>query len=566
MATAAITSVPFNPHQSTFELSHLGAHPHRTDGVHGGRRSARSQSTVVSADEVKRVVQRAVGSKEGEENAAVAANRAALHVASQARVSAWGNTVSGLRRQKLQARAERFKAEEEERQKMDKEYAKEREEKRARDVERARAIMYDAKDEVKTFHSKVLLYQVMKKKQHEISNLLNFKSVNEEEQTLAHALLQEQGTVEAKKAQRLQLAREQEKQISEKEVKKDMAKRAHLEEGANIRALDATYQQQQRIATAQRRAHELAIHNDLVRMLQDHKQSQEEETRKELEENSKVAAWSERKEAFDKAKKEAEKHWMLEKFRVAEALGQSRAQEDAQVNAQYELEVENSLKAKDEKERKLEDGKRAQREQLAREKRAYYEHHLTVQKEQQEAKKEHRRQEFELNQKLWVQATAQELRRRQTQVENGKKMLEFHRSQVTAKRARETAIAEASAQFDKQTLQSQISDEKRFLSYCEGLAHEPWARENTRLQKYVSDTVSRRTADLASKEKRDFRSPFDDERSHKSTGRRLGLTTFANHSAEAESAAPVREERIISSAASTTARIIGRAKPSVSSI
>ncbi|KAJ3309324.1 hypothetical protein HDU93_005533, partial [Gonapodya sp. JEL0774] len=270
--------------------------------------------------EVQRVVQIAVGSTRAtEERLALATDRTTLHAASLARVATWGNTISGLRRQKLQARTERLRAEEEERAKLDREHAKEKEEKRAKDIERAKKIMYDAKDEVKTFHSKVLLYQVMEERDHQlklkqqrknISSVLNFKFTNEGEQLLANELVAEKEKVESQKLRRMQLAREQEKQMAEKKAHKEEENKARLSEGARARLAATVYQEQQRRLSAQRRGEAISIHEDLVRMLEEHKRELVQEAKRNDEENANVVAWAERKDAYNKAKRDAEKHWM----------------------------------------------------------------------------------------------------------------------------------------------------------------------------------------------------------------------------------------------------------------
>jgi len=94
--------------------------------------------------------------------------RVRLQKLSQDRVSKWPNTLEAERKKKEARRAQRFDEEEEQRKKIDKEEAAIQGEKRRMAIERANKMLYDDNDRVKTFHSCLLLSDVMKEREAQI--------------------------------------------------------------------------------------------------------------------------------------------------------------------------------------------------------------------------------------------------------------------------------------------------------------------------------------------------------------------------------------------------------------
>ncbi|XP_075685539.1 cilia- and flagella- associated protein 210 isoform X2 [Rhinoderma darwinii] len=94
--------------------------------------------------------------------------REALHLRSKEMVKNWTNTISGLRKEKLQAKKLREESEEEEKKKHDLEEAQYQAEKRRQAIENARVKQYYQNDKVKTFHSALLLTEVMKERDAQI--------------------------------------------------------------------------------------------------------------------------------------------------------------------------------------------------------------------------------------------------------------------------------------------------------------------------------------------------------------------------------------------------------------
>ncbi|XP_056391585.1 cilia- and flagella- associated protein 210 [Hyla sarda] len=94
--------------------------------------------------------------------------REALHLQSKELVKNWTNTLSGLRKEKLQAKKLREEREEEEKKRIDLEEAQYQAEKRKQAIENARIKQYNQNDRVKTFHSALLLTEVIKERDAQI--------------------------------------------------------------------------------------------------------------------------------------------------------------------------------------------------------------------------------------------------------------------------------------------------------------------------------------------------------------------------------------------------------------
>merc|ERR1719310_1702284 len=94
--------------------------------------------------------------------------RVRLQKLSNDRVSRWPNTIEAERKKKEAARLQRLEDEESERKKIDKEEAAIQGEKRRMAIERANKMLYDDNDRVKSFHSQLLLSDVLKEREAQI--------------------------------------------------------------------------------------------------------------------------------------------------------------------------------------------------------------------------------------------------------------------------------------------------------------------------------------------------------------------------------------------------------------
>merc|ERR1719377_512849 len=155
-----------------------------------------------------------------------------LHHKSQARAKTWDNTLEGSRRKKAEDRQKKFEAEELERQKVDAEEAKIQLDQRKATIDRANKLLYDESDRMKSFHSKMMVCDVLAEREAQVNlkeELSKLEQIREErllemerqnyrkmlERELKEKEQKEVVSQVAAKAQKVQLAEYKEKKLSD---------------------------------------------------------------------------------------------------------------------------------------------------------------------------------------------------------------------------------------------------------------------------------------------------------------------------------------------------------------
>merc|ERR1712195_261415 len=121
--------------------------------------------------------------------------RVRLQKISQDRVSRWPNTLEAERKKKEARRQQRHDEEEVQRKKIDKEEAVIQGEKRRMAIERANKMLYDDNDRVKSFHSALLLSDVMKEREAQIE-VTRQRTKNERRRDKHWAMMQDEAIEE----------------------------------------------------------------------------------------------------------------------------------------------------------------------------------------------------------------------------------------------------------------------------------------------------------------------------------------------------------------------------------
>merc|ERR1719456_1345192 len=186
-----------------------------------------------------------------------------LHAKSQARAKTWGNTLEGSRRKKAEERQAKFDGEELERQKIDAEEARIQLDSRKRTIDRANKLLHDESDRMKSFHSKMMLCDVLAEREAQVNlkeELNKLEQIREErffemekqnyrkmlERELKEKEEKEAISRVAAKAQKVQLAEYKEKRLVEIE---DL-----ILEGEMLRNKAVEDMEQERVAERKRRA------------------------------------------------------------------------------------------------------------------------------------------------------------------------------------------------------------------------------------------------------------------------------------------------------------------------
>ncbi|KAM3915847.1 cilia- and flagella- associated protein 210 [Leptodactylus fuscus] len=174
-----------------------------------------------------------------------------LHLRSKELVKNWTNTISGLRKEKLQAKKLREEREEEEKKRIDLEEAQYQAEKRRQAIEKARLKQYYQNDKVKTFHSALLLTEVMKERdaQIELKNKRMNMNNRQDKDTLAkmqreleESIYNDQQKALQRLTERKNNAHDLLKQIEEHNHAADLEKRTNYRESEEIQRQARLYE------------------------------------------------------------------------------------------------------------------------------------------------------------------------------------------------------------------------------------------------------------------------------------------------------------------------------------
>merc|ERR1719502_2440071 len=93
----------------------------------------------------------------------------ALHKQSQARAKTWSNTLEGSRRKKAEEKRKKQDMQELDRQAVDAEEAKIQLEQRKKTIDRANKLLYDESDRMKSFHSKMMVCDVLAEREAQVA-------------------------------------------------------------------------------------------------------------------------------------------------------------------------------------------------------------------------------------------------------------------------------------------------------------------------------------------------------------------------------------------------------------
>jgi len=341
--------------------------------------------SVVTGSELDRIRQSLVPSTMLENKRTTRA--AELHQKSQARAATWGNTLEGGRKKKAEERRQKFEKEELERQKIDAEEASIQLEQRKHTIDRANKLLYDESDRMKSFHSKMMLCDVLAEREAQVNlkeELNKLEQIREErflemerqnyrkmlERELREKEEKEEISKVAAKAQKVQLAEYKEKRLSEME---DL-----IMEGEMLRNKAVEDMEQERVAERKRRAQAAQALVETQKANTYLKQIRAEDLLRQTREEEKIEEYAKRKEQMLELRKQKEQEVFKAKQAQrqkmidmqAQRLSDMQSSEEQRLEKQVlEKELENEQKrlAKAEKMRKWqEDIDQSRRRQIDR--------------------------------------------------------------------------------------------------------------------------------------------------------------------------------------------------------
>jgi len=333
-------------------------------------------ATIISASEFERIQQTLLPENERPQKGGTLGNGTAkqkrdmamdLHHKSQARAKTWDNTLEGSRRKKAEDKRKKMDLEELDRQKIDAEEAKIQLDQRKSTIDRANKLLYDESDRMKSFHSKMMVCDVLAEREAQVSlkdELKKLEHVREdrflemEKQNYRKMLEREMKEKETKEELSRLAARAQKEQLAEYKEKKFREIEDQMLEGELLRRKAIEDLEAERKAERKRRGMAVQALAETQKANDYLKQIRAEDSLRQQREEEKVQDYAQRKEKLLELRKQKEDEVFQQKQasrnqmidaqarRLAEMKGNEDQRIEKQV-AQKEADDENKRLAKE---------------------------------------------------------------------------------------------------------------------------------------------------------------------------------------------------------------------------
>ncbi|KAI8835595.1 hypothetical protein BJ741DRAFT_607348 [Chytriomyces cf. hyalinus JEL632] len=450
---------------------------------------------IVSALELKQLSQQLNGvSQEAQLHVAQSEDRQHLHALSRARVSKWTNTIQGHRKQKLVARATRAAEEEKQRALIDAEHAEAESRAREELIGRAKHMQYCQQDNVRAFHSRVLLAQVLEERDLQVrvaklSRGPKETSLEDKRADLAHAVAMQQQAINTRlKAENI--AAVQAAQMLEKRRFEAEEREARLLEQRRLIELDTEFQEESALKDAARRNEALTLRSQLDNMASEKRSRAIDMQTREKEQDVRIEAWVARKARQVEMKKDIEKKWFDASLARRELIGQTQEKLSKDHDAKLEQQVNEAMRLQQEK--AAQEDERKQHAKLARkqELKHYYDDYVQRNSEKLRIEKEQDKKLLDHYNQIHEEAVAEQLERKAALLMKGKTLQSYHKAQANrAKLDREKERIQ-SQNLDKQRVSESVDQDTNLEKYMLAVANAPWAQTNSRLQKFVHQSLT----------------------------------------------------------------------------
>lgn len=353
---------------------------------------AAAGATIISAVEFERIQQTLLPEEErmGFNGSSIQKQKdraMALHKQSQARAKTWDNTLEGSRRKKAEDKQKKMDLEELNRQAVDAEEAKIQLDQRKKTIDRANKLLYDESDRMKSFHSKMMVCDVLAEREAQVGlkdELKKLEHVREdrflemEKQNYRKMLEREMKEKETKEELSRLAARAQKEQLAEYKEKKFREVEDQMLEGELLRRKAIEDLEAERKAERKRRGMAVQALAETQKANEYLKVIKAEESLRMQREEEKVQQYAQRKEKLLELRKQKEDEVFQQKQAARNQMIESQARRLAQMQndedsrilnqvAQKEADDENKRIAKEEAKARWEaDIQKSRANQIAR--------------------------------------------------------------------------------------------------------------------------------------------------------------------------------------------------------
>lgn len=238
-----------------------------------------------------------------------------LHGKSQARAKTWSNTLEGSRRKKAEEKRKKLELEELDRQKLDSQEAKIQLDQRKATIDRANKLLYDESDRMKSFHSKMMLCDVLAEREAQMSlkgELKKLEQIREdrflemEKQNYRKMLEREMKEKETKEELSRLAAKVQKEQLGDYMEKRFREVEDDQLEGELLRRKAIEDLESEKMAEGKRRETQVKALSETTKANDYLKQIKAEDVLRQLREEDKIAEYAARKERMLQLRKNKE--------------------------------------------------------------------------------------------------------------------------------------------------------------------------------------------------------------------------------------------------------------------
>ncbi|TPX34143.1 hypothetical protein SmJEL517_g03111 [Synchytrium microbalum] len=405
------------------------------------------------------------------------------------------------RRRRLQARTLRSEAEELDRLRLDEEFRKDAQARRTAVIERARRMQEGERDAVKQLHSRLLLYNVLqvrdtqlvlKKERLGRETLMDDKYKTIASARNAEAEVKEKISAENARSKKYALAEEQRRQHQEKIEKEAVEADALMEQGLAIRRAADEYRAEQQKLETEHQKKRIVIHQELSQMKSENNARQEKAKLKEADQQHRNEAWVARKERQTAMKKDFEQKWFNEALRARELMGERQAKDAGDVEAKLNEQIARAVALKDEIARRDQAKREEIKKKQGEEVKKYYYDFKTRRAQERQTTKEEDAATLQLFLRQRDEYLESERQKKAHALEKGREFQKIHQAQMEESR-RVVTNAKMERKNDSSARDVQEREASELQSYMKGIASEPWAVNNHRIQEYLQKTLAQKS-------------------------------------------------------------------------
>lgn len=399
-----------------------------------------------------------------------------LHAKSQARAKTWSNTLEGSRRKKAEERQRKLEMEELQRQKIDAEEAKIQLDQRKATIDRANKLLYDESDRMKSFHSKMMLCDVLAEREAQVSlkaELGKLDAIREdrflemEKQNYRKMLEREMKEKETKEELSRIAAKAQKEQRAEAKEKKFREIEDQMLEGELLRRKAMEDLEGERAAEGKRRQLAVQAVEDTKKANEYLKQIKAEDMLRLEREDQKIQEYAEKKERMLKLRRQKEDEVFRKKQDARNAMIDSQAKRLAMLQDDEDARIDEQVRQKEESDER----KRQEKEALRRRFHKEMMDSRVAQIARKQAERQHERNEDAETAaflKEWCKVLdKQEEEEKQIKSAANRRLADDYKKQVELQRRRHDREKEQEAEVAIRAKKAMEADTVEFHDYAE---------------------------------------------------------------------------------------------------